>query len=40
MAFQMTPEHWIFIPSVFFLGMVVGFLIGQARADSKSDSDQ
>jgi hypothetical protein len=26
----MTPEHLFFIPGVLFLGMVIGFLIGQS----------
>jgi hypothetical protein len=32
--YNMTTEHWIFIPSVFALGWVVGFLMGVSKAQS------
>jgi len=32
---NITPEHWIFIPSIFFLGWLVGFLMGQAKQMAK-----
>jgi hypothetical protein len=31
MMLNITSEHWIFIPSVFFLGWLVGFLMGQSK---------
>lgn len=31
----MTPEHWLFIPSIFILGWVIGFLMGQSRRDAE-----
>jgi|GEM_PF-6028051 len=30
--YAMTAEHWIFIPSLFALGWVVGFLMGASKA--------
>lgn len=29
--YNMSSEHWIFIPSVFMLGLLIGFLLGVSK---------
>jgi len=37
MNLAMSSEHWVFIPAVLFLGIVIGFLLAQMKQNESND---